>query len=96
MPRSIKRNLVSQEAPQSRQALSVDLNDKAALTAILVIFDRGLAPGRRIPRGDGFRPWLLDHTGGDHHLERGGDQAGPIGAGAGGFCRPPCGHARLC
>src|SRR5262249_46972334 len=37
----------------------------------------------------GFGLWLLDDAGGDHHLERGGDQAGPISAGADGFYGPP-------
>src|SRR5262245_16547967 len=46
-------------------------------------------PGRPSPRGHGFALWLLDDAGGNHHLERGGDQAGPIGAGADGFFGPP-------
>src|SRR5262249_37943660 len=88
VPCAIDRNVVRHKPVQPREALRLDLDSEPA-RPIAVILYRGLTPGRRIRRGNGFRLWPLDDAGSDHHLERGGDQAGPIGAGADGFHGPP-------
>src|SRR5262249_57204746 len=88
VPAAIDGNVGRHKPVQPREALRLDLDSEPA-RPIAVILYRGLAPGRPIPSGHGFGLWLLDDAGGDHHLERGGDQAGPISAGADGFYRPP-------
>src|SRR5262245_37884523 len=83
----LQRDVVRHEPAQTFQSPRLDPDSETA-RPIAVIFGGGLAPGRRIPRGDGFRAWLYD-AGGGHRLDRGLDHARPIGAGADGFFGPP-------
>ena len=55
VPCALQRNIVGHQTMQQREALGLDFDGEMA-RPVTLIFDGGLAPGRRIPKAHWFWP----------------------------------------